>query len=435
MRLTLTEIYETRVASGDLRPDPAQHAVLHDLESLRLWLETNAERRVGLFAGLFAKPITPPKGLYLWGGVGRGKSMLMDLFTDATAISAKRRVHFHAFMQDIHKGMHAARKTGVEDPLAPVADAIIRDTRLLAFDEMQISDITDAMVVGRLFEKLFAGGVVIVTTSNRPPEDLYLNGLNRALFLPFIALIHDRLTVRALQSPTDYRQHRLQGAQVYFHPAGRVRGELNAIWSDLTGGAVGDALRLPVNGRFVDLPAVYSITGKSDLRARLSSGRIRHENAVQSDFSGLTGSLDWNWIPSGKLRFSTRITREPSQDAYFVLDSAGGARSLEFSRISTSLRLQADYAASERFRLRAFASGTHRELSQSLPLAGGSALVVNGTDRTMTGGLGITSQLSLGCEVGHELRRGQAPLSSDITSSTLGCQLQVSLGNRPLDLR
>jgi len=192
-------------------------------------------------------------------------------------------------------------------------------------------------------------------------------------------------------------------------------------------------------GRFVDLTAVYSITGRSDLRARLSSGRIRHENAVQSDFSGLTGSLDWNWIPSGKLRFSTRITREPSQDAYFVLDSAGGARSLEFSRISTSLRLQADYAASERFRLRAFANGTHRELSQSLPLAGGSALVVNGTDRTMTGGLGITwqpmSQLSLGCEVGHELRRGQAPLSSDITSSTLGCQLQVSLGNRPLDLR
>ena len=254
MRQTLTEIYDTRVAAGSLRPDPAQHAVLQDLESLRLWLETNAERRVGLFAGLFAKPITPPKGLYLWGGVGRGKSMLMDLFTDATAITAKRRVHFHAFMQDIHKGMHAARKTGVEDPLAPVADAIIRDTRLLAFDEMQISDITDAMVVGRLFEKLFAAGVVIVTTSNRPPDDLYLNGLNRALFLPFIALIHDRLTVRALESPTDYRQHRLQGAQVYFHPAGRVKGEINAIWSDLTGGASGDLLRLPVNGRSVEVP-------------------------------------------------------------------------------------------------------------------------------------------------------------------------------------
>lgn len=254
MRQTLTEIYDQRIASGTLRADPAQHAVLATLESLRHWLESNADRRVGLFAGLFAKPVTPPKGLYLWGGVGRGKSMLIDLFTDATAITAKRRVHFHAFMQSIHKGMHDARKKGVEDPLAPVADAIIASTRLLAFDEMQINDITDAMVVGRLFEKLLSAGVVIVTTSNRPPEDLYKNGLNRALFLPFIDLIRDRLHVVEIESPTDYRQHRLQGAQVYFHPAGRVRGEINAIWSDLTGGAPGEVLTLPVNGRTVEVP-------------------------------------------------------------------------------------------------------------------------------------------------------------------------------------
>jgi cell division protein ZapE len=254
MRQTLIEIYDQRIATGTLRADPAQHAVLTTLEGLRHWLESNADRRVGLFAGLFAKPVTPPKGLYLWGGVGRGKSMVMDLFTDATAITAKRRVHFHAFMQEIHKGMHDARKKGVEDPLAPVADAIIAGTRLLAFDEMQINDITDAMVVGRLFEKLLSAGVVIVTTSNRPPEDLYKNGLNRALFLPFIALIRDRLHVVELESPTDYRQHRLQGAQVYFHPAGRVRGEINAIWSDLTGGASGEVLTLPVNGRTVEVP-------------------------------------------------------------------------------------------------------------------------------------------------------------------------------------
>jgi cell division protein ZapE len=254
MRQSLTQIYEARVARGMLRPDPAQHAVLPLLEDLRAWLEANATRRVGLFAGLFAKPLTPPRGLYLWGGVGRGKSMLMDLFAEATDIPQKRRVHFHAFMQDIHRGLHAARQKGMEDALAPVAEAVTRDTRLLAIDEMQITDITDAMIVGRLFEKLFAAGVVIVTTSNRPPRDLYLNGLNRALFLPFIALLEDRLQVVELESPTDYRQHRLAGAQVYFHPARSATAAIAAIWTDLTGGAPDQPHTLTVNNRSLTLP-------------------------------------------------------------------------------------------------------------------------------------------------------------------------------------
>lgn len=254
MRQTLTDIYESRVAEGQLRPDPAQHAVLPILQDLRDWLEANATRRTGLFAGLFAKPVTPPKGLYLWGGVGRGKSMVMDLFVNSLAITAKRRVHFHAFMQEIHRGMHEARKKGVDDALKPVADAVARDLRLLAFDEMQITDITDAMIVGRLFQLLMEQGVVIVTTSNRPPEDLYKDGLNRALFLPFIAFLRDRLVVQELESPNDYRQHRLQGAQVYFHPAGKSAGAIDAIWSDLSGGTPGEVLRLEVNGRMVDLP-------------------------------------------------------------------------------------------------------------------------------------------------------------------------------------
>jgi len=263
MRQTLTEIYEARVAEGRLRADPAQHAILPRLESLRQWLEANATRKVGLFAGLFAKPIAPPRGLYLWGGVGRGKSMLMDLFSEATDITQKRRVHFHAFMQSVHKGMHAARSRGVEDPLGPVADEISRDLRLLAFDEMQITDITDAMIVGRLFEKLFAAGVVIVTTSNRPPVDLYKDGLSRALFLPFIAMLEEKLEVVELESPTDYRQHRLAGAQVYFHPARQATADIAAIWTDLTGGAPDQPLVLEVNNRKLTLTRFANGVGRA----------------------------------------------------------------------------------------------------------------------------------------------------------------------------
>jgi cell division protein ZapE len=263
MRQTLTELYEARIAQGSLRADPAQHAVLPRLEALREWLEANANRRVGLFAGLFARPITPPKGLYLWGGVGRGKSMLMDLFTAATDIPQKRRVHFHAFMQEIHRGMHEARKQGVEDALAPVADKVIREVQLLAFDEMQITDITDAMIVGRLFEKLFAAGIVVVTTSNRPPQDLYLKGLNRQLFLPFIAMLEDRLELVELESPTDYRQHRLAGAQVYFHPARTATGDIAVIWADLTGGAPASPLTLSVNGRDLVVPRFANGIGRA----------------------------------------------------------------------------------------------------------------------------------------------------------------------------
>lgn len=191
-------------------------------------------------------------------------------------------------------------------------------------------------------------------------------------------------------------------------------------------------------GRFVDLTATYSVTGKSELRARLSSGRTRHENAVQSDFSGLTGSVDWRWRPTGKLAFTTTLTREPSQDAYF-LSSAAGTLPLEYSRVATSLRVGADYAATERFRLRASLSGTHRELTQTLPIGVGGVFVLNGSDRIVVAGLGASWQpgrlLTLGCDVGHEIRRGQPPLSADITSSSIGCQLQVLLEGRSLEGR
>jgi len=259
MRQSLSEIYDARVAQGLVRPDAAQHALLPGLEARRVWLEEQAGRRRGLLAGLFQKPAEPLRGMYLWGGVGRGKSMLMDLFVGTVDVAAKRRVHFHAFMQEVHRGMSAARKRGVEDALAPVAATLAAEVRLLAFDEMQINDITDAMLVGRLFQMLFAEGVMIVTTSNRPPDDLYLNGLNRALFLPFVALLKERLEVVELRAAADYRQDRLAGAQVYFHPAGTVAtAALAAIWQDLTGSAgASDAppLKLAVNGRVLVVPA------------------------------------------------------------------------------------------------------------------------------------------------------------------------------------
>jgi len=269
---TLTDIYDRLVVDGTLRPDPAQRSVLPLLEGLRTWLHAQGPRRKGLLPGFLRKAPESPKGLYLWGGVGRGKSMVMDLFVANLNIDAKRRVHFHAFMQEIHKAMHAARKTGVEDALAPVAASVAAQVRLLAFDEMQITDITDAMIVGRLFQMLMEAGVVIVTTSNRPPEDLYKTGLNRALFLPFIDLLSRRMEVVHLESPTDYRQHRLEGAQVYFAPAdAAARAAITAIWNDLGGGGPGAPLTLQVNGRDLVLEHVQNGVARAsfwDLCAR-----------------------------------------------------------------------------------------------------------------------------------------------------------------------
>lgn len=228
----LRYIYATRAAEGMIRPDPAQEAVLPEFERIREALAAPVPKRK-----LFGRKPTfePIRGLYLWGGVGRGKSFLMDLFVTHVS-TPKRRVHFHAFMQEIHAGMNAARKRGVDDALAPVADALAEDVRLLAFDEMQITDITDAMIVGRLFERLFAAGVVVVTTSNRPPDDLYKDGLNRAIFVPFIELIKERCLVWELTSLIDYRQDRLAGTKVYFAPAdGRARDAVDQLWQEMAG--------------------------------------------------------------------------------------------------------------------------------------------------------------------------------------------------------
>jgi len=259
---SLSDIYAAGVAKGRLTPDPAQQAAIPLFDALADGLR-KLPRKKGLLAGLRGgKSANGPRGLYLWGGVGRGKSMLMDMFFEAAPIEAKRRVHFHAFMQEVQAGIAAARKEGLDDAIAPIAAQIAEDARLLCFDEMQITDIADAMIVGRLFEKLFEAGVVVVTTSNRPPDDLYKDGLNRQLFLPFIALLTARMDVHELVAQTDYRQGRLAGEQVYFTPVNAAaRDAIDAIWTSLTGGEA-DPLDLTVNGRTVQIPQFRNGVGR-----------------------------------------------------------------------------------------------------------------------------------------------------------------------------
>lgn len=249
--MTMIDLYNAKVSAGELTHDPAQEAVLPELERIRAALAQPVKK------GFFRKKAESPKGLYLWGGVGRGKSMLMDMFVEALDVPAKR-VHFHGFMQDIQTQLHEARQRGEEDAIKPIAQKVAQDVRLLAFDEMQIKDITDAMIVGRLFELLFQAGVVVVTTSNRIPDDLYKNGLNRQLFLPFIDLIKEQLNVHEMVSPMDYRQDRLNGEQVYFYPLGEASTQqIDLIWSDLTQGQSAP-FDLTVKGRKLHLPHFHN---------------------------------------------------------------------------------------------------------------------------------------------------------------------------------
>ena len=213
--------YARLVEAGELRPDPEQAAAAERLDRLQHALEQPAPAP-GLVARLFSrKSEPPPRGVYLWGSVGRGKSMLMDLFHDNLAIAAKRRAHFHEFMLDVHARLHEERKKQTGDPIAPVAATIAGSVRVLCFDEMVVNNSADAMIMSRLFTALIERhGVVVVTTSNRAPSQLYRDGLNREHFLPFIALIEVRLDVLGLNGPTDYRMDRMTGVGTWHTPIG-----------------------------------------------------------------------------------------------------------------------------------------------------------------------------------------------------------------------
>lgn len=255
--------YCAKIVSGDIAADAAQGRAVQRLQHLHDDLiDWKPGKKVGAFSAFgFGRPVTPPEGVYIWGGVGRGKSMLMDLFFDHAPCAAKRRVHFHAFMQETHERIFAWRqreKAGeVEggDPIPPVAAAIANGAALLCFDEFQVQDIADASILGRLFTQLFDLGVVVVATSNIAPDDLYAGGLNRQRLLPFIALVKERMDVVHLDSATDYRLDRIKGLPVYYAPAdAAARAKLDAAFRHLTDKDHGEPQVLALKGRAVHVP-------------------------------------------------------------------------------------------------------------------------------------------------------------------------------------
>ncbi|WP_339745996.1 cell division protein ZapE [uncultured Maricaulis sp.] len=267
---TPISLWQERVDSGVLSADADQKRAALALTDLSTRLQ---DWKPGAKT-LFGKIKPSPRGLYLWGGVGRGKSMLMDFFIESAPVNAKRRAHFLEFMQDVHarigewRGLSDAdrkrrseyvRQAG-DDPIPPVARALAHEARLLAFDEFQVSDIADAMILGRLFDHLFAEGVVVVATSNRHPDELYLDGLNRQLFLPFIDELKSRLDLVELNGGIDHRLRQLEAAPVYYTPLGPdAENAMDAAWARLTHGAVPQRCVIEVLGR--KLPVEREVAG------------------------------------------------------------------------------------------------------------------------------------------------------------------------------
>jgi cell division protein ZapE len=241
----VSDRYRALIANGELRPDTDQERAVAALDRLQAAL-AEVPKKGSILWRLAGKKVQPPGGIYMWGGVGRGKSMLMDLAFDTIDYAPKRRVHFNEFMLEMHDRLRAARSREEGDPIPPVARAVAAEAKLLCFDEMIINNSADAMILSRLFTQLLDAGVTVITTSNRPPRDLYKGGLNRELFLPFIDLIERRLDVVPLNGPTDYRLERLGGMPTWYVPNGpAASAALSEAFFRLTDYPVEDRAKVP----------------------------------------------------------------------------------------------------------------------------------------------------------------------------------------------
>jgi cell division protein ZapE len=257
------ERYESLVSSGAIEADAAQAAAAGAFSDLEARLSTyKPVSKQGLLGRLFAdKTEPPPRGLYVYGEVGRGKTMLMDLFFQQSQVEHKRRAHFHEFMAEVHERIYGFRRNIARgemadgDVIALTAQSIFDHAWLLCFDEFHVTDIADAMILGRLFSKLFELGTVVVATSNVAPDDLYKGGLNRALFLPFIAQISNHLDVLRLDARTDFRLEKLAGAKMWLVPADRdADAVLDKAWSSMTGNAPCEPRDISIKGRVLRVP-------------------------------------------------------------------------------------------------------------------------------------------------------------------------------------
>ncbi len=254
--ISVADHYRTIVQQGDIEHDPVQLQMAVQLDRVAQDLKASKPTSNGFFSFLSRQPEPEQtRGLYIYGGVGRGKTMLMDLFFELVAFEPKRRLHFHQFMAETHELIGEARHSVEGDPIPTVAKTIAKDAQLLCFDELHVTDIADAMVLSRLFKGLFESGVVVVATSNAAPTELYRHGLNRQLFLPFIDLVQLNMEVFELVSAKDYRRDKLAGAELYLAPADhKARQALDRHWLRLTGHQKGPSTALSVKGREVHVP-------------------------------------------------------------------------------------------------------------------------------------------------------------------------------------